>query len=372
MASGSIGFESNTNGVTARIDWRSTAYLSGNYSLVDIDVYIIMSGYGIDGSGWGEWKENGVTVNTFIPKPSVGYGGSGEYHAYTKSGIKVNHDSNGNGSISLACSMSFNFPNYGVNVQLNSKNEEATIYMDKIARYTNVSISQKSKDINSISVNWASDDARDHTQYRIKEGSEGYSVWKDARDTVSNNNKSGYFKISNLKPNTSYKIQVQVKRTDSQLWSSSNEITITTYDYAKFTNINNSNFGDNISITKTSESGLNNKLELYVGTSLIAERTSIANSYTLSLSQSELDNLYKKYEVNSNILSCTYKLITNCNSVNYTDSVIKMITLTGNAKTAKIKQNSSIKRAKVFIKQNGVIKKGVLFTKENGTIKRCI
>lgn len=241
-----------------------------------------------------------------------------------------------------------------------------------IPRYTNVSISQKSKDINSISINWTSDDARDHTQYRIKEGSSNYSGWIDARDTVASDNKSGHFKISNLKPNTNYKIQVQVKRTDSQLWSSSNELAITTYDYAKFVSVSNADFGENAIISKSNESGITDRLEIYADNSLIAARTNIDMSYNLILTQNELDNLYKKYAVNSNSVNVEYRLITTCNSITYTHTLARTILLTGNVKAAKIKQNGIIKRAKVFIKQNGTIKKGVLFIKENGTIKRCI
>ncbi len=246
------------------------------------------------------------------------------------------------------------------------------ITLADIPRYTNVSILQKSKDINSISINWTSDDARDHTQYRIKEGSSNYSNWIDAGDIVASNNKSGHFKISNLKPNTSYKIQVQVKRTDSQLWSSSNEVTIITYDYAKFISVSNADFGENIIISKSNESGIADRLEIYANGSLITTRNNIDKQYYLFLTQSELDNLYKKYSVNSNNINLEYRLITTCNSKTYTDTIARIIQLTGNAKTAKIKQNGVVKRAKVFIKQNGIIKRGVLFIMQDGIIKRCI
>lgn len=259
-----------------------------------------------------------------------------------------------------------------INKNVTNINGSNEITLADIPRYTNVSISQKSKDINSISINWTSDDARDHTQYRIKEGSSNYSGWIDARDTVASDNKSGHFKISNLKPNTNYKIQVQVKRTDSQLWSSSNELAITTYDYAKFVSVSNADFGENAIISKSNESGITDRLEIYADNSLIATRTNIDMSYNLILTQNELDNLYKKYAVNSSSVNVEYRLITICNSKTYTHTITRTISLTGNAKTAKIKQNGVIKRAKVFIKQNGVVKKGVLFVKQDGTIKRCI
>lgn len=78
----------------------------------------------------------------------------------------------------------------------------------------------------SIKVNWATNVARDWTQYRINGGS-----WIDAWDSVSSDNKSGNFYIFNLNPGTQYSVQIRVRRTDSGLWSESGVLYATTKDY---------------------------------------------------------------------------------------------------------------------------------------------
>lgn len=353
------------------------------------------------------WSENGYSGNMYLEveltaTPNINTGKYNIYYKITGGGANgygyayvhrvnlsvggINRYSNNDANIQVSNGTLITEGNFDIDagthnidisggyVSFNTTNVSGSgsITLEEIPRYTNVSILQRSKDINSISINWKSDDARDHTKYRIKEGTSSYSTWKDAEDIVESNNKSGHFKISNLKPNTSYKIQVQVKRTDSQLWSSSNELTITTYDYAKIISASNTEFGENISIAKSNESGISDSLEMYVNSSLIATRNNIDKSYSLILTQNELDNLYKKYVVNSNSINVEYRLLTVCNSITYIHSATRTILLTGNAKVVKIKQNGVIKRAKVYIKQNGIVRKGVLFIKQNGVIKRCI
>lgn len=273
--------------------------------------------------------------------------------------LDIEHNSDGSKSFGAEIHAGF----YWKNQENVSGSDSWTL--PTIDRYATLNISQKTKDINSISINWSTD----HTISGIKYSTDGGKTYS-AYTTLSA--KSGTLTIKNLSPNTSYDIKVRVKRNSNSLETTSSTLTIKTYDYAKFTNISNSDFGDSISIIKTNESGLDNKLELYVGASLIASRASILNSYTLSLVQSELDNLYKKYAINSNNVNVEYRLITTCNSRTYTNTMTRIIPLTGNVKTAKTKQNGIIKRAKVFIKRNGVVKKGVLFIKQDGTIKRCI
>ncbi len=234
-----------------------------------------------------------------------------------------------------------------------------------IDRYVTINISQKSKDINSISINWSAD----HTISGIKYSTNGGKTYS-AYTTLSA--KSGTLTIKKLSPNTSYDIKVRVKRSSNSLETTSSTLTTKTYDYAKFVSVSNADFGENVIISKSNESGISDRLEMYVNNSLIATRTNIDESYYLFLTQSELDNLYKKYSVNSNNVNLEYRLITTCNSKTYTDTIARIIRLTGNAKTAKIKQNGVVKRAKVFIKQNGIIKRGVLFIMQDGIIKRCI
>ena len=109
MASGSIPLSGDVKQATGRISWSSEANQEGNYSIVNTETFVILKGWGIQGTGSGEWYENGELANTFRPKVNIAYGGTGTTSVYKKNNIKVAHDSEGNGSIKLGAEMSFTF-----------------------------------------------------------------------------------------------------------------------------------------------------------------------------------------------------------------------------------------------------------------------
>lgn len=121
-------------------------------------------------------------------------------------------------------------------------------YMDltTIPRYTTVTNNVRNKTMNSISINWWTTDARDHTQYSLNGG-----AWQDAYDTVASDNKSGYYTISNLNTNTTYTVRTRCKRADSGLWSEASTLTITTYDIARISSLNDFEHGSNANVTIT-------------------------------------------------------------------------------------------------------------------------
>ena len=236
--------------------------------------------------------------------------------------------------------------------------------LDKFERYATISVNENSKDINSIKINWSSNAIISSVKYSIDNGV-NYSAYKGV------NAKSGTVTISELEANTTYKIKIRIKRKDNSLETTSGTITVKTFDYAKFTDLNNSNFADNVNISKDNVSGLNNDLELYINNEIILSRSNIENSYDLIFTQEELDKIYKNYR-NSNTLVAEYRLITVCNNVAYTNEQEKNIVLTGNAKTSRLNINNTSKRAKVYVNINGVIKKAIVWVGVNGTPKRCI
>lgn len=236
--------------------------------------------------------------------------------------------------------------------------------LDKFERYATISVSENSKDINSIKINWSSNATISSAKYSIDNGA-SYSTYKGV------NAKSGTVTISELEANTTYKIKIRVKRADNSLETTSNTLTIKTLDYAKFINLSSSDFADSISISKNNESGLNNNLELLINNETILSRNNIENNYNFIFTQEELDKIYKKYG-NSNTVVAKYKLVTICNNVTYTDTLEKNIVLTGNAKTSRLNINNVSKRAKVYVNINGVIKKAIVWVGVNEIPKRCI
>lgn len=323
------------------IHWKLTAYGINEYMYI----YLHLLKLGINGSSVLDYDDIGMQV----------YNGT----VVSEGDFDITHNADGSKSFSAEIHAGF----YSFNQE--NVSGSSSWALDKIDRYAALSISENSKDINSIILDWEADAIISGVKYSINDGAT-YSEY------ISVASKTGNVQIKELSPNTSYKIKLKVKRKDNSLETESRTLIITTFDYAKFSNIDTFEFGNSININKTNPSQLSNNLEVYVNDSLIASRNNISNSYVLSLIQSELDILYKKYSTTSSVINCVYKLITICNSIKYEDSFNSNIVLTGNAKTCKIKNNSSIKRAQVYIKNNGQVKKAVLFTKVNGIVKRCI
>lgn len=134
----------------------------------------------------------------------------------------ITHDSDGSKSITISADCDLPYgdswgPDWG--------SASGTAVLTTIPRYMDyVYVSQRAKSSSSISLDWSCSHARDWTQYSINGGS-----WKDAQDYVYSENKSGYFAIGGLSPNTTYSIRVRVRRTDSGLWSSSSSLSVKTY-----------------------------------------------------------------------------------------------------------------------------------------------
>lgn len=290
MASGNINLTSNVGGITGLISWQSTAYTTDNYSLVNVQVYVICNNYGIQGTGSGTWSENG-SGTPFSPYVNIGYGGSGTTQVFSKNGIRVNHDSNGNGSITLGCSMNFSFA--GVSNLSGSQ----TIQMDKIDRYPEFTeLKVDNTTLETATISWKANSECDGIDYNIDGGNSIVGA-------------SPKFTITGLRPNTTYKIQVNIRRKSSQLWRSK-EISVTTKNISTISNITSSNVDSAQRIEFNNPSG--NTVNLYIRNSsgiLIGSRTNIVSPISVNFSSNEKDSIYKYYTTtNSAVL--TYELET--------------------------------------------------------------
>lgn len=234
--------------------------------------------------------------------------------------------------------------------------------LDRIPRYANFTEHRiDSTGLNSITVRWSADSACDWLQYSLNGGG-----WIDT---------SGYptYTISGLAPNTQYSIRTRIKRTDSQLWTESGYIYGTTKDIARITSAPNINFGDTARIIKTNPSGATNhiRVETLNPTTTIATRTNTSDDMTITFTDEEWDNLYKKLGT-ENSMTIRYVVDTIHGNNTYYDWVDKTLTLTGNQKTAKVKNSNEWKRGKVWIKISDTWKRAVVWTKVNGTWERSI
>ena len=190
--------------------------------------------------------------------------------------------------------------------------------LPQIPRYTSVWQSERGRTINTISVNWSTSDPRDHTQYSLNGGN-----WTNAGDTVDSTNKNGYYTVSGLNPNTSYRIKTRCKRTDSQLWSETSEMTITTYAEAKITEAPNFTDEENPTIKYSNPFG-NNVATLQACISFDGSKDDIAyrditkteTSYTFDLTDDERTLLRNK-ATNTNSLSVIFFIRTTYNGGTY-------------------------------------------------------
>lgn len=265
---------------------------------------------------------------------------------------------NADGSKQVGFSAQIKASSYGVSASLSG-----VFTLSKIPRYTTVTNSLRSRTINSISINWTTTDARDHTQYSLNGGN-----WTDASDTVESNNKSGYYTISGLLPNTQYTIKTRCRRTDSKLWSESNVLTVITYDIAKISSLANFEHGNNCTVGITNPASISGlSLVMSASNTQILSRTVTAGNNTITFSDTELNNLYKKYG-SSNSLIATFVL----SGSGYTNTKTCTVTLKGNQKTMRTNVSNSWKRGKLWTNVNGTWKRGVLWTNVSGTWKRGI
>ena len=314
---------------------------------------------------------DGSSYYAYINNPT--YGNMGELGEYNISSLNYNsgeykdillaewtgnvyHESDGSKYFSVTGYWDTNTTRMGSGTCSNG------IWLTKIPRYTTVWNSERGKTVDSISVNWSTVDARDYTQYCLNNGE-----WKDAYDTVASDNKSGYYTISGLSPNTTYLVKTRCKRTDSQLWSEAEELSITTYDIARINSLNDFNHGDDISISITNPGNISNlNLEMKIDETQILTRSVNTGSNTIKMNDTELDDLYKQYGSSNEIVATI--ILTGSG---YTNEKTCKVKLTGNQKTAKIKQEEW-KRGKIWIKIENTWKRGIIWINKNGVWRRCI
>ncbi len=239
--------------------------------------------------------------------------------------------------------------------------------LDRIPRYMDyIWQSQRSRTINSITIDYTTSHATDKVQYSIND-----VKWINANNTVTDN-KHGYFTISDLSPNATYRINIRCRRSDSGLYSESGNSSYTTYDIARISSYNSTtNLGDSYTVKYTNPSGSKVQVGIYDtdGRNHYAEyRTVTGSSYTFNFTDTELDSMYTAMGT-SNSLSA--RLYINTSDNTYRESKLITINLTGNIKTIWEKILSAWKRGKLWLKVNGAWKRAIMWKNVSGKWKRA-
>lgn len=315
--------------------------VSGNLSKVNYNVYCQSSGSGsIDAKHLKYFNLNGKDIINSTEQVTVS---SPNAYISIASGTTdwIEHDSDGSKTINFSAQIKGN--TYGVSASLSG-----TFKLTQIPRYAKFTkFEAKSKTVNTITISWECDVAVNDCQYSLNGGEYNGSAISYPDYT-----------IENLSPNTEYVIKLKTKRRDSGLWSESETITVTTYDIAKINNITDFEHGNNPTVSITNPGSISSlSLVMKVGDTQILSRIVSAGNNTITFSDTELDNLYKKYG-SSNSLAASFIL----SGSGYTNTKTCTVTLKGNQKTIYM----SAKRGKVFVGT----KRGVTWRNVNGTWKR--
>lgn len=236
-----------------------------------------------------------------------------------------------------------------------------------------MSAKAKSKTLNSVTFTWTSNYDLNKVYYQYKTTGNWSSEYSQGID----GKKTGDITISGIAPNTTVYIRVKgTENWDDQTSSypENAHASQTTYDIAS-TEISTSIIHSgtvNLANTKN-PSGNTMTLVMYDGNDTIASWNIATNTSSVSLSESQWDNVYKRYG-NSNTKNYSFYLYTandggTWNS--YNRNVARTVTLTGIQKTAHVGNNGA-KRAMVWYSVNGVMKHAVVWVGAGGGTKRTI
>lgn len=218
----------------------------------------------------------------------------------------VEHESSGMKTITLSGSFitTATTSSYG-QYALKSGSVSVSVELPTIPRYAAITAFSLSRTINTITMSYSVDSTIDSTQYSLNNGS--WTAYP-----------SGGI-ITGLSPATTYNVKIRVKRTDSQLWTTTDNKSITTYDYAKITEAPNINIGNSATVKYTNPGGYTTVVGIYntAGSVAIAEyRSTSGGTYTFSFTTTEINNMYAQTP-KANQVTLRYYLRTTCNGSNY-------------------------------------------------------
>lgn len=199
-----------------------------------------------------------------------------------KSGTKTfNNDNSGNLTLKAYVKQLFYlYYNASRWSSVPSKAQEASVNMvcSQLPRYANLTKYEiGSTEINKFTINWNADATCDAVQYSLNGGS-----WT---------NTSGFsFSVSGLTPGQQYNIRIRVKRTDSQLWTTSDYLYPTCKSLPITNTPSNFNIGSNLTASISSTNYLSKWFcDIYDGSTKIGSSGDVTTtSKTVTLTDSTM------------------------------------------------------------------------------------
>ena len=268
---------------------------------------------------WSNWKSitysisiNGTSYSGTIPSYSAGSTLTIRTGSQT-----VSHNSDGTKSINYSFSVN---DGSGQSYTCGNASASGSMNLSKIPRYAKASISLNSKTVNSVKLNYSADATIDGIWVSKNGG-----AWESGYALTSPINVSG------LSPNTKYTLKIRVKRLDSQLYSESNSIEVTTHQIATLSSVPNVNIGSAHTITWANPSGASTSLKLCkTNNSVIIDYGTVTGT-----SKAITPTASKIYPLtpNSNTYKARYILTTTANGKSYTNSKDFTFTVTNSNPT---------------------------------------
>lgn len=325
--------------------------IANNTSEVSFSFTIYKSSY-----SWSQWNsiKYNITINGTSYSGTIPAYSAGSTMTIRSGSQTIGHNSDGSKSINYSFSVN---DGSGQSYTCGNASASGTLELTKIIRTPTFTANPS---ITSKGLNW------------IKFRYGATDIYSDIYYSLDNINwihvTSDETTISNLTPEKTYTIYVQARNQADNNQKTTKTISATTYAIAKISTLNNFEHGSNPSISITNPASISTlSLVMKIGETQILSRTVTAGNNTITFSDTELDNLYKKYGSSSS-LTATFAL----SGSGYTNNKTCTVTLKGNQKTARINVSNSWKRAKIWTNVSGIWKKAVIWTNVNGTWKRSI
>lgn len=245
--------------------YRNSAYLGTYNAYTSISV-------SIDG------QVDSATINFDIRKISVG-------SAFLIRSGSFNVAHNNDGTKTIACSASVNLNGTSLGMGTASGN----FTLDTIPRYVNTNLWNTGEYLNHATFQYSADAPCDDVYIHVRTTTNP-EKWIYNQSIGTQNP----FTVSGLSPGTRYKIRIDARRTGTNLYKLSNDITFTTKAIATITNSIDFTLGNNIPLRLSNPSGASISLYLKVGSTTIWSST-IGNvsSYTIALNSTQVSNMSK-------------------------------------------------------------------------------
>ncbi len=350
-ANGSRGYHKYTLNIT-----EDSAVIDKNYTNLKFSFVLSPVQTSWNWEGWGSSISYVFTINGIqYPGTIPNYDG---YSTVTlRSGsVGVGHNADGTKTVAFSFSVT---DKTGQSYTSGNASASGSMVLTTIPRYLTInSVEITNKTETSAVVKWSVNVPRSSTYYSFDNGTTWIGSATDG-ETLAADNKSGWFKISNLAPNTTYNLKLKFRRADTDLWTEGSNQSFKTYNYPYCNSTPDFTIGNVVKIGFYNP--LNRSLTWqFIGAdnSIIASGTTTAAYHDGISSDASVANLYKSIP---NAKSGTYKVkvtygssnptITGgkysikgtetptINTFDYIDNTATTVAITGNSKH--IVQNKS-------------------------------